>query len=120
MPRRSLELIADRCAPSYMLNRRKVKQFLESSLDQPAIKAVLVFDQAWWTTAACKYPPMLVLRNGAPPNTPKAQWVGGATITNLPLRMIYYFGSNVPGGPGRSGGPHVMLATYDDMSYSNF
>jgi hypothetical protein len=34
--------------------------------------------------------------------------------------MIYYFGNNIPGGPGTSGGPYVMLASYDDMNYSNF
>ncbi len=33
----------------YMLNDPKVKYLLESSIDQPAIKVVLLFDQAWWT-----------------------------------------------------------------------
>lgn len=120
MPRRSLELIAPGCPPTYMLNDAKVKYFLESSIDQPAIKVVLVFDQAWWASADCRFPPDLVLPTNAPPDTPKAQWVGGATITDLPLRMVYYFANNIPGGPGTSGGPYVMLASYDDMNYSNF
>jgi hypothetical protein len=119
MPRRSLELIATGCPPHYVLNDPKVRYYLESSIDQPAIKVVLVFDQAWWTSPDCHYRLNLV----APPqdpNAPVAQWVGGATITDLPLRMIYYFGNNIPGGPGTSGGPYVMLASYDDMNYSNF
>lgn len=120
MPRRSLELITQGCQPTYMLNDSRVKYFLESSVDQPAIKVVLIFDQAWWTSPDCKYPPKLELPTNAPPNTPKAQWVGGATITDLPLRMVYYFANNIPGGPGLTGGPYVMLASYDDMNYSSF
>src|SRR5262249_27487279 len=88
--------------------------------DQPAIKAVMVFDQAWWTSAACQFPPNLVLPTNAPPGTSVAQWVGGATITDLPLRMVYYFANNIPGGPGLTGGPYVLLASYDDMNYSDF
>jgi len=118
MPRRSLEMVAAGCAPDYMLNDRKVKYFLESSIDQPAIKAVLVFDQAWWAPSQglCAFPPNLVPVGSAP----DTQSVGGPTITDLPLRMVYYFGNNVPGGPGTSGGPYVLLASYDDMNYSNF
>ena len=52
MPRRSLELVATGCPAAYMLNDAKVKYYLESSIDQPSIKAVLVFDEAWWTNPA--------------------------------------------------------------------
>ena len=119
MPRRSLELVAAGCKPDYVLNRDKVRYFLESSIDQPAMKVVLVFDQAWWAGSGCQYPPNLVAPYNAP-DAPKSQWVGGATITDLPLRMVYYFANNIPGGPGASGGPYVMLASYDDMNYSGF
>jgi hypothetical protein len=34
--------------------------------------------------------------------------------------MIYYFANNIPNGPGASGGPYVLLASYDDMNYSDF
>ncbi|HTC02758.1 MAG TPA: FAD-dependent oxidoreductase [Xanthobacteraceae bacterium] len=119
MPRRALEMIAEE-SPAYMLNTSAMKYFLESSIDQPAIKAVLVFDQAWWTSPSCTYPPNLVAPYNAPPNTPTSQWVGGATITDLPLRMVYYFANNIPCGPGAKGGPYVMLASYDDMNYSGF
>jgi hypothetical protein len=73
--------------------------------DQPAIKVVLVFNQAWWTCPDYKYQPNLVLPTNALSNTPKAQWVGGATITDLPLRMVYYFANNIPCGPGTKSGP---------------
>jgi len=119
LPRRALELVAQGSGPNYMLNAAPVKYLLESSLDQPAIKVVMVFDQAWWLPGQCTYPPKL----GWPTNGPKpppSQWVGGATITDLPLRMVYYFANNVPGGPGANGGPYVLLASYDDMNYSSF
>jgi hypothetical protein len=102
---------------TYMLNQPAVKYWLESSIDQPAIKAVLVFDSAWWTTAPNA--PNLVWPNAGPAPA-VTQWVGGATITDLPLRMMYYFANNVTNGPGETGGPYVLLASYDDMNYSNF
>ncbi|MFB9244001.1 flavin monoamine oxidase family protein [Massilia antarctica] len=120
MPRRALEMVGAGSAPTSTLNNPQVRYFMESSIDQPAIKLVLVFDQAWWTSSDCTYPPNLVLPAGAPAGTLVSQGVGGDTITDLPLRMIYYFGNNVPGGPGLAGGPYVLLASYDDMNYASF
>jgi hypothetical protein len=119
LPRRALEIVAQGSGPNYMLNTAPVKYFLESSIDQPAVKVVMVFNKAWWASGACTYPPKLCRPYNAP-NAPAAQWVGGATITDLPLRMVYYFANNIPGGPGASGGPYVLLASYDDMNYSSF
>ena len=116
MPRRSLELVAADCPDDYMLNDPRVRYWLQSSIDQPAIKVVMIFDQAWWTSEACTHKPELVVPPGAPPS----QGVGGPSITDLPLRMVYYFGNNIPGGPGTNGGPYVLLASYDDMNYSSF
>ncbi len=117
MPRRGLEMIAAGSPASYMLNQSDVKYWLESSIGQPAIKAVLVFDSAWWTKAP--HAPHLVWPNvGTPPAV--TQWIGGATITDLPSRMMYYFANNVPNGPGETGGPYVLLASYDDMNYTSF
>ncbi|HEY0313222.1 MAG TPA: FAD-dependent oxidoreductase [Allosphingosinicella sp.] len=116
MPKRSLELVADACPQSYMLNEPAVRYWLDSSIDQPAIKVVMVFDEAWWTSPECVYPPRLTVPAGAP----DSQGVGGPSITDLPLRMVYYFGNNIPEGPGTEGGPYVLLASYDDMNYSGF
>ena len=121
MPRRSLEMVAEGSPESYMLNQPAVQLWRESAIDQPAIKAIMVFDEPWWTGSACAYPPNLEWPSDAPqPAPPPAQQVGGATITDLPLRMVYYFGNNVPSGPGNQGGPYVLLASYDDMNYSDF
>jgi hypothetical protein len=111
MPRRSIEMVAANCPPTHILNNESVKFYLESSIDQPAIKVVMVFDTPWWQSAP------------VPPNLqddPVAGPVGGPTITDLPLRQVYYFGSNVPGPTPVPGGPFVLLASYDDMSYSDF
>lgn len=119
MPRRALEMVASNSPLDYMLNDLRVKYFIESSIDQPAIKAVLVFDEAWWTSADCPYQPRLEWPVSGPP-PPDAQKVGGPTVTDLPLRMVDYFANNVPGGPGADGGPYVLLASYDDMNYASF
>lgn len=120
MPRRSLEMVAESCGAECLLNWPEMKFYLESSVEQPAIKVVMLFDEAWWTDPACQYPPRLVDPAAGSGGSPKAQWVGGDSITDLPLRMIYYFGNNVPGGPGIKGGPYVLLASYDDMNYAEF
>ena len=120
MPRRALEMVGNSSGADSLLNRAAMQYFIESSVDQPAIKVVLLFDTAWWTDPACKFPPRLVDPMAPNGSSPQAQWVGGDSITDLPLRMIYYFGNNVPGGPGVTGGPYVVLASYDDMNYAQF
>ena len=122
MPRKSLELIAQDCESSYMLNKPAVKYFLQSSIDQPAVKIVMLFDTPWWSNASlCKHSPDLTNpTQPTNPSVPPGQWVGGPTITDLPLRQVYYFANNIPGGPGLSGGPYVLLASYDDENYSDF
>jgi hypothetical protein len=121
MPRRSLEIVAEGCSENYMLNQEAVKLWLESSIDQPAIKTIMVFDEPWWSSPDCAYRPNLVWPNDAPKPPPAmGQRIGGATITDLPLRQVYYFGNNVTNGPGNQGGPYVLLASYDDMNYSDF
>lgn len=120
MPRRALELVAAGCPASYLLNDDRVRYYLESSINQPAIKIVMVWDEAWWTDRKiCKYTPQLEWPSGGR-TPPAAQLVGGPTVTDLPLRMVDYFANNVPGGPGASGGPYVLLASYDDMTFSSF
>lgn len=125
MPRRALEMVASGCSSDYLLNNPDFLYYLESSIDQPAIKAVLVFDEAWYVQPSsgsgyCAYYPNLVAPDNASPQIETTQYVGGPTVTDLPLRMVYYFGNNTPVPPANSGGPYVVLASYDDMNYSNF
>jgi hypothetical protein len=107
MPRRSLELVAAGSSAANPLNQEAVKFYIESSLDQPAYKVAMLFDDPWWSdTGICAFPPNLT--DGA----------GGPTMTDLPLRQIYYFGNDAPGATG--GGPYVLLASYDDMQFASF
>lgn len=121
MPRRALEMVAPGCPTGYFLNDPKAKKYLEASIDQPSIKAVLVFDEAWWTSTECQYKPRLVWPYGTEAPSDTSQWQGGPTVTDLPLRMVDYFANNTPGRePGTEGGPYVLLASYDDMNYTSF
>ena len=42
----------------------------------------------------------------------------GPSITDTPLRQIYYFGDDAPLGDGN--GPYVLLASYDDERFTRF
>ena len=70
----------------------------------------MFFSTPWWENA--KYPPRLV---GADPN---ATNVFGPTITDLPIRQVYYFGNNSPAGANP--GVYALLASYDDESFTSF
>jgi hypothetical protein len=114
MPRRAIELIAARCEPSNTLNQPAVMNFLQSSIDQPAMRIGMLFEKAWWTDPTLvQYP---LIPNPAFPNKPD---MGGPTITDLPLRQVFYFGNNLQGAK-QNEGPYVMLASYDDMTYAAF
>ena len=119
MPRRALELVAAGCAPDYMLNNAQVRFYLESSIDQPAIKAILLFDRAWWAPSQglCANPPKLT----PIPNAPDTQWVGGPTITDPAAADDLLLRQQRPRRAGKTeGGPTLLLASYDDMTYTNF
>ena len=107
MPRRSLEMVAENCGPDNTLNNPRVMNYLQSSIDQPAMRIGMLFKEAWWTD------PTVVQYV---PDTTDA--MGGPSITDLPLRQVFYFGNNAIGA--KAGGPYVMLASYDDMTYASF
>ena len=107
MPRRSLELIAANCGAANTLNQPDVQNYLGSSIDNPSVKVGMLFDTAWWTDPAIvQFQPETV------------DGVGGPSITDLPLRQMYYFGNNAVNA--KEGGPYVVLASYDDMTYESF
>jgi hypothetical protein len=114
MPRRSLEMLAANCTPDNTLNNPKVMNYLQSSIDQPAMRIGMLFNEAWWTdTGIVQYP--MQTNTQYPPSD---KLMGGPSITDLPLRQVFYFADN-SADPGPNG-PYVMLASYDDMTYASF
>ena len=117
MPPRSVELVAratrydDTAGRVDFLNAGPVANYLESVILQPSYKVAMFFDTCWWLDST--YPPDLVSQGHAP------NQVFGPTITDLPLRQIYYFRNNA--GPDQPGAPiYGLLASYDDMRFVSF
>ena len=115
MPPNSIDLVAsatrylDMSGKSDFLNDVKVQNYVESVIEQPSYKVAMFFDSPWWENAL--YPPKLVSLQGSTN-------IFGPTITDLPLRQIYYFGNNAPSGGGSP--VYGLLASYDDMQFTRF
>lgn len=116
MPPESVELVAQ--ATRYetvsgrtdFLNNTKVSNYLEAVMEQPSYKVAMFFDTPWWEETT--YPPKLE-SNG------DTQSVFGPTITDLPLRQVYYFGNNAQ--DSHTGAPvYGVLASYDDERFVGF
>jgi monoamine oxidase len=97
MPKRSLELL-DPDTP--FRTAIATPQLLNSVIAQPSFKLYLVFDTPWWQ--------QFDLRDNK--ITPY-----GPTITDLPLRMIWYFVN-----PSTEGQYWALLASYSDMASEQF
>lgn len=96
MPQRSLNLIEQDCD---FFEDKRVQFCIQSVLPQPSYKLFLAYDKRWWDKKAF-YP--------------------GPTITDLPLRMTYDFGSEEERG-GKPGDTRtLMLASYADMQADSF
>jgi hypothetical protein len=116
MPPRSIELVAqatryqDMSGKLDFLNVTRVQNYLESVILQPSYKVAMFFDKEWWKTAP--YPPKLVNASNGKIN------VFGPTVTDIPLRQVYYFGNNAPGPASER--VYGLLASYDDMDFTSF
>ena len=116
MPPASLEIVAeatrydDRCIVD-VLNAEKVALYREAVIKQPSYKVAMFFDTDWWTRAI--YPPKL---DDSPINKGEKN-VYGPTITDTPLRQIYYFGNN---GLDENTPVYAMLCSYDDERFVKF
>lgn len=115
MPRESLEIVADgtKYTPPEsnivnVLNTGKVPLYIESVIKQPSYKIAMFFETEWWKVA--DYSPNLYDDNGK-------QIAFGPTITDLPIRQVYYFGDN---GSPQAKKRYGILASYDDMQYIYF
>lgn len=104
MPRRSVELVRSTATLGSLaskLGNSDVRLLLEAVIEQPSYKIAISFKTPWWTLA--DYPPAL----------PGDAW--GPTVTDLPIRQIYYF------TPEKTApNTYAMLASYDDMRFTRF
>jgi hypothetical protein len=116
MPPNAVELVAQATRYREMsgkvdfLNASNVQNYLGSVILQPSYKIAMFFDSAWWKDTP--FPPRLVNRANGNKD------VYGPSITDLPLRQVYYFGNNAPGAPDET--IYGVLASYDDMQYTTF
>jgi hypothetical protein len=116
MPPRSIDLVAqatryqDMSGKRDFLNVTPVQNYLESVILQPSYKVAMFFDREWWKSAP--YPPKLVNEKHNNVN------VYGPTVTDIPLRQVYYFGNNAPTPAGEP--IYGLLASYDDMDFTSF
>ena len=89
MPRRSLELVK-----SSFFDDPWLKKNIPSVLIQSAFKLLLAYETPWWRSLGL---------------------VAGRSVTDLPVRQVYYFGTE---GAQESGQPFLnslLMASYNDM-----
>jgi monoamine oxidase len=96
MPQRSLQLIDQTC--SFFADKR-VQYYVQSVLPQPSYKLFMAYQSRWWN---------------------KQDFYPGPTITDLPLRMTYDFGSEEERGGAPGDKRVLMLASYSDMQAASF
>ena len=90
LPRRSLELVK-----STFFDDPWLKENIPSVLIQSAFKLFLAYEQPWWRSLGL---------------------VAGRSVTDLPVRQIYYFGTE---GEQKQGLPYMnslLMASYNDIS----
>ncbi|MFB6143623.1 MAG: flavin monoamine oxidase family protein [Halorientalis sp.] len=87
MPRRSLELLGVENLP---VESEGFRRTVEAVIPQPALKLLLAFEEPWWRSELGAH--------------------SGESITDLPIRQCYYFGTNEAPDDDRS----LFLASYDD------
>jgi len=90
MPRRSLELIKSRFFEDPWL-----KTNIPSVLKQSAFKLFLAYERPWWRTLGL---------------------VAGRSVTDLPVRQIYYFGTEAEQEGGLPFMNSLLMASYNDIS----
>jgi len=98
MPRRALELLDDDC-PFFL--QPAVRELVPTVTPHPMFKLFLCYRYAWWRDAAVN---------------------NGRSVTDLPLRQIYYFGSEVEGplAYNQEMRDSLVMASYDDGPYVGF
>lgn len=90
LPRRSLELIK-----SSFFDHPQLKEDMGSVLIQSAFKLLLAYERPWWRALGL---------------------TAGRSVTDLPIRQVYYFGTE---GEQEDGEPFLnslLMASYNDIS----
>jgi hypothetical protein len=122
MPPGSLDIVAD--GSRYMegdiidvLNADTVALYREAVITEPSYKIAMFFDKEWWKESI--FPPRLVgdPSNEDPDSGKPIPNVFGPTITDTPLRQIYYFGDNALSSEDEV---FAVLASYDDERFYRF
>ncbi|WP_080962025.1 flavin monoamine oxidase family protein [Chromobacterium subtsugae] len=91
MPRRSLELIKS----DFFFSDPWLKENLKSVLIQPAFKLFLAYERPWWRSLGL---------------------VAGRSVTDLPIRQVYYFGTESEQDGGQPWLNSLLMASYNDIS----
>ncbi|HLM01641.1 MAG TPA: FAD-dependent oxidoreductase [Pyrinomonadaceae bacterium] len=90
MPRRSLELIKSKFFEDSWL-----KAHIPSVLIQSAFKLLLAYERPWWRSLGL---------------------VAGRSVTDLPIRQVYYFGTEAEQPGGLPFMNSLLMASYNDIS----
>ncbi|MDO7874654.1 FAD-dependent oxidoreductase [Hymenobacter sp. ASUV-10] len=90
MPRRSLELIK-----SSFFEDKWLKENIPSVLIQSAFKLFLAYERPWWRALGV---------------------VSGRAVTDLPVRQVYYFGTEGEQPHGQPNLNSLLMASYNDIS----
>lgn len=90
MPRRSLELIKGAFFEDAWL-----KENMKSVLIQSAFKLFLAYERPWWRSLGL---------------------VAGRSVTDLPIRQVYYFGTESEQPGGEPWLNSLLMASYNDIS----
>ena len=90
MPRRSLELIK-----SPFFDDPSLKRDIGSVLIQSAFKLMMAYERPWWRALGL---------------------VAGRSVTDLPVRQVYYFGTECEQPGGEPFLNSLLMASYNDIS----
>ncbi|KAK7590785.1 hypothetical protein V9T40_002398 [Parthenolecanium corni] len=121
MPKNSIDLIHENDVANSsswphselkVLKNSRGKYFIESIIQQPAYKIGLLYNTSWWLNAT--FPPNL---NKLYLERKTENLNYGPSITDLPLRQIYYMGDNRMGYKLQY---FSILASYDDTHFPKF
>ncbi|RQS64100.1 amine oxidase [Burkholderia sp. Bp8963] len=106
MPRRSIDLLAQSSA---VLN--EIEGLTSTVTPRPLFKLFTTYHNPWWRAAGCT-------QTAADGTSSFAPVEAGRSVTDLPVRQVYYWPKS--SGLPATGGPSMLLASYDDGSNIGF